>query len=318
MATNILDVTRLSPQLKHPTIFQHFDALREGEHFVIHNDHDPKPLYYQLLGERGNIFNWEYLEEGPQWWKVKIAKKNLSNGEETIGDIAAKDMRKAEVFKEFGLEFCCDGRKSLEEACKDAEVSVEAVNRALENLPQAAAATTPAHDYNTWELDFLSDYIVNIHHRYVRDSAPVLRGLAEKIAEHHGSAHSELYEIREHVGALLDEMQMHQIKEEKILFPFIRQMVQCKKERKPFTNPPFGTIESPVEMMLDDHRSAAAHIHAIAELSGDYTVPADGCESYRLYYHKLEEFDKDLHLHLHLENNILFPKAIKMEKELNG
>jgi regulator of cell morphogenesis and NO signaling len=309
-----LDVTQIEPKLKHPTIFQHFDALQEGEAFVIHNDHDPKPLYYQLLGERGSIFNWDYLEQGPQWWRVKIVKKKLSTGEETVGEIAGKDLRKAEVFKKFGLEFCCDGKKSLKESCEDAGVPVETVTRALESLRKENIPAS--RDYNSWKLDFLADYIVNIHHKYVEDSLPVLTGLSEKIAEHHGEVHPELYEIKKHVDALLAEMQSHQIKEEKILFPFIHQMVQCEREGKSFDNPPFGTIESPVKMMLEDHDVAGEHIHAIERLSQNYLVPADGCESYRLYYHKLHEFDEDLHQHLHLENNILFPKAIKLEKKL--
>ena len=316
METVILDVTQLAPQLKHPTIFQQFDALKEGEAFILHNDHDPKPLYYQLLGERGAIFSWDYLEQGPQWWKIKIAKKNLVGGEETIGEMAAKDLRKAEVFKRYGLEFCCGGQKPLAEACADAGVAVDAVEEALSQLPREAPAQ-PAHDYNKWELDFLSDYIVQVHHRYVREQTPLLRDLAAKIAGHHGPAHEELYAIQTHVEELLTEMQHHQIKEEKILFPFIKQMVQCKQQGVPFAHPPFGTIESPVEMMLEDHRHVADQIHAIARLSSDYTVPADGCESYRLFYHSLEAFDQDLHLHLHLENNILFPKAVRLEKQLH-
>lgn len=238
----------------------------------------------------------------------------LEQEAETVGAIAAKDLRKAEVFRKFGLDFCCGGKKSLEEACTDAGVSVNQVSEALESLPQQPA--NPAQDFNNWSLDFLADYIVNIHHRYVMDSIPALNGLAEKIAQHHGPSHPELHEIRTHVAALLSEMQSHQVKEEKILFPFIRQMVQCEREGKPFAYPPFGTIESPVQMMLADHDEAAAHIHAIETLSDNYQVPADGCDSYRLYYYKLHEFDKDLHQHIHLENNILFPKSVQLEKKL--
>lgn len=313
---NVLDVTRIEPKLKHPTIFQHFDALKEGEAFLIHNDHDPKPLYYQLLGERGDIFVWEYQEQGPQWWKVRISKKKLSTGEDAIGTIAAKDLRKAEVFRKYGLDFCCGGAQSLDEACKQAGVPVEKINAELEALPLQPAA--PDKDFNNWGLDFLTDYIVNIHHKYVTNSIPILSGLSHKITEHHGLAHPVLYEIQQHVSALLAEMQSHQIKEEKILFPFIKQMVQCKKEGRPFAHPPFGTIESPVQMMLEDHQDAAAHLHAIESLSHGYEVPEDGCQSYRLYYQKLKEFDDDLHQHIHLENNILFPKAVTLEKELNN
>lgn len=313
-AIETLDVTQIEPRFKHPTIFQHFDSLKGGEAFVIHNDHDPKPLYYQLLAERGDIFNWDYLKQGPEVWEIKIAKKELKE-EETVGEMAAKDLRKATVFKSFGIDFCCDGKKPLSEACKEAGVSEDEVREALEHLPAKSSAGRQM-DFDNWQLDFLADYIVNIHHKYVRDATPMLAGLSEKIAGHHGPHHPELYEVREHVAALLQEMHDHQIKEENILFPFVKQMSQAKREGKPFTFPPFGTIESPVEMMKHDHNEVAAHIHALEKLTDNYAVPSDGCQSYALFYDKLKEMDEDLHVHIHLENNILFPKSIAMEKDL--
>lgn len=315
-AIETLDVTQIEPRYKHPTIFQHFDDLNEGEAFVIHNDHDPKPLYYQLMAERGDIFDWDYLVQGPDVWEIKIAKKKLGKGEETVGEIAAKDLRKAEVFKKFGIDFCCHGKVPLKEACENAGVSEEDVKYALEHLPLNSGGRQM--DFDNWQLDFLADYIVNIHHKFVRDSAPILNGLSAKIASVHGDHHPELFEVQEHITALLQEMQEHQKKEETILFPFIKQMAQCKREGKPFTYLPSGTIENPVEMMMHDHNEAAAHIHAMEKLSDNYTVPADGCQSYALYYNKLNELDNDLHVHIHLENNILFPKSVAMEKDLSN
>ncbi|HEX5554183.1 MAG TPA: iron-sulfur cluster repair di-iron protein [Chitinophagaceae bacterium] len=313
---NTLDVTQIAPKLKHPTIFQHFDALQEGEAFIIRNDHDPKPLYYQLLGERGDIFTWEYLMQGPAIWLIKIARKNPGSGAETIGSIAAGDLRKAEIFKKFGLEFCCGGQKSLTEACAEAGVSEQQVQAELENLGKAPLK--PQMDFNHWDLDFLADYIVNIHHKYLTDASPMLNDLSQKITQHHGGAHPELHEIAQHLTALLGEMRSHQIKEEKVLFPFIKQLVQCSREGKSAGNPPLGTLESPVQTMLDEHQSVAGHLHAMENLSGHYEVPVDGCESYRLYFHKLREFDEDLHQHIHLENNILFPKSVDLEKALTN
>lgn len=167
----VLNVTLIEPKLKHPTIFKHFDALKEGASFQILNDHDPKPLYYQLLGERGNIFSWEYLEQGPQWWRVQIRKNDLQNGE-TVGEIAAKDLRKAEVFKKYGIDFCCGGKKSLQQACEEKGLDVEIVEAELEAAPQAT--TTSANNYNLWEPDFLADYIYNQHHIYYYNEVPVL------------------------------------------------------------------------------------------------------------------------------------------------
>ncbi len=311
----VLNVTELEPRLKHPTIFQYFDNLEEGEAFIIHNDHDPLPLYYQLKSLKGDIFTWEYLKRGPEVFEIKITKKVFSKKEEeTVGEIAAKDLRNAEIFRKFGLEFCCDGKKTLQESCKDAGVSVDEVEKALKSLSEEKPGA--AQDYNNWNLDFLADYIVNVHHKFVRDAAPMLRDLADKIAGHHGSAHPELFEIKQHVDALLAELESHQEKEEKVLFPFIHEMVKHESEGKPLAPAPTGSLDNPVEMLEHEHEEVGKHVHAIEELSGGYEVPADGCGSYRLYYSKLQELDKDLHQHLHLENNILFPKSIKLEKQL--
>ena len=115
----IINVPLIEPRLKHPTIFEKFDAMPEGQSLVILNDHDPKPVYYQLLGERGNVFNWEYLEQGPELWRVRITKKITGAGEETLGEIATKDLRKAEIFKKYGLDFCCGGKKTVKQACAE-------------------------------------------------------------------------------------------------------------------------------------------------------------------------------------------------------
>lgn len=311
--TLTLDVTRIEPRLKHPTIFETFDQLAEGADFIIYNDHDPKPLYYQLLAERGDIFTWEYLEQGPDAWRIRIAKKRLEAGE-SVGEIAAGDLRKAEVLRKFGIDFCCGGKRTLAEACGEAGVPESEVAGALAKLGEAPAS--PDRDFNHWDLDFLADYIVNVHHRYVMDSFPMLSELSQKIRDVHGRAHPELQDLYHHVTDLLTEMRSHQIKEERVLFPFIRQMAVAAREHKPAGNPPFGTVESPVQMMIDDHREAAEHLKAIEKLTDNYQVPSDGCESYRLYFYKLKEFNENLLQHLHLENNILFPKSVALEKAL--
>src|SRR5690606_20252059 len=142
---DILDVTVIEPRFKHPTIFNKFDSLEPGQSFVIHNDHDPKPLYYQLLGERGNIFQWEYLLSGPEYWEVKISKNSADKGP-TVGDIAAKDYRKAEVFKKFGIDFCCGGKKTTKEACE--EVGITEAELEAELLKVENSKKSPSQDYN--------------------------------------------------------------------------------------------------------------------------------------------------------------------------
>ena len=181
-AENILNVTLLEPRLKHPTIFNHFDELLEGESLTIHNDHDPKPFYYQLLGERGNIFTWEYLEQGPEWWKVKISKRITGEEDETLGQIAAKDLSKARIFKKYGLDFCCGGKKTVKEACKEKGLDVTKIEQELQQTDRLPGFRPLP--YNEWSLDFLADYIVNTHHSYVVKNLPDIRAYATKVLKY--------------------------------------------------------------------------------------------------------------------------------------
>jgi regulator of cell morphogenesis and NO signaling len=145
--SEVIDVTKIEPRLKHQTIFNSFDALAEGKAILIHNDHDPKPLYYQLLAERGNIFSWAYIASGPAIWEVEIRKNDGGDNVETIGEIAAKDLRKAEVFKKYGLDFCCGGKKPLEDACKEKGLDVIKIKQELENTISLTNASAQ-HDCN--------------------------------------------------------------------------------------------------------------------------------------------------------------------------
>ncbi|MGV3760855.1 iron-sulfur cluster repair di-iron protein [Parapedobacter sp.] len=306
--TAVLDVTQIEPRLKHPTIFEHFDALEQGESFIIHNDHDPRPLYYQLLGERGNIFTWDYLESGPETWQVQIAKP-AAEAEETVGEIAAKDMRKAEVFKKLGIDFCCGGKKTLKEAVAEVGLTEAQVKEELERS-EAAGSGQATHDFDSWDLGFLADYIYNVHHKYVRESGPVIEQLAEKVASRHGAVHPELFELSKGLKGLIADMYNHQQKEERVLFPAIKTL-EANGEPGQMT----VGIEGPVHMMEAEHDSAGDELKALRKLTKDYDLPADACNSYTYLFDKIKEFENDLFQHIHLENNILFPKALKLEKE---
>lgn len=312
---NILDVTLLDPREKHPTIFQRFAELAPGETLTIHNDHDPKPLYYQMLGELGNIFVWEYIEEGPMWWKVILTRRAEGEKDETLGEIAAKDLRKAAVFKKYGLDFCCGGKKTVKEACAEKGIDVTKVEQELREAKENPAERRPL-PYHDWEPGFLADYIVNTHHSYVKNTIPDLRTYSEKVARVHGKQHPELLEMNTLVSKICDEMTDHMPKEEHILFPFIKELAKAKKNKTPLERPGFGTVENPVRMMEDEHDVAGRILEKIRELSHDYTLPEDACGSYKLLFKMLEEFEGDLFIHIHLENNILFPKALEIEKDL--
>lgn len=305
-----IDVTVLEPRMKHPAIFDAFDDITHGETVVIHNDHDPKPLYYQLLGERGNCFSWTYLSNGPEVWEVEIKKNEQSA--ETVGEIASKDMRKAALLKKLGIDFCCGGKKSLEDACEEKGLDVLRVKQELENTTHTSAAG-PQLDFNSWALTFLADYIINVHHKYVKEATPMLLELSDKVANHHGGNNPALVILRNKTHELLRELNTHLKKEEQILFPYIK-----KLEAEGFGNipvPGFGTIKNPIWMMESDHDIAGTLAKEIRVITNDYTVPADACNSTGLLFHKLEEFENDLLQHIHLENNILFPKAVELEKQ---
>ncbi len=312
---NFLDVTVLEPRQKHPTIFARFDELTDGESLFIHNDHDPKPLYYQLLGERGNVFTWEYVAEGPEVWEVNITKKVTGEKDETLGEIAAKDLRKAEVFKKYGLDFCCGGKKTVKEACAEKGLDVTKVEKELQHADKSVSDMRPL-PYNDWSMSFLADYIVNTHHSYVKKLIPDLETYSEKVARVHGKQHPELLEIHQLVKDVSDEMAPHMIKEENILFPFIKQLDSNDSNVAGQQHHAFKSVESPIDMMEHEHEIVGRKMEEIRELSHNYTVPEDGCASYAYLFKSLDEFEKDLHVHVHLENNILFPKALAKEKTL--
>ncbi len=303
---NFIDVTLLEPRLKHPTIFRKFDELGDGEELLISNDHDPKPLYYQLLGERGNSFKWIAEEDGPERWVIRIIKSR--EDDKTVGEIVASDWRKAEVFRKFGIDFCCGGKKSLTEACRESNVDIRRVEEALDRV--AGPVGSRPLPFNEWKADFLADYIVNTHHSYVRQSLPELNAYAYKVATVHGEFHPELKEVHNLVQLLSDELLSHLHKEESILFPYIKELVAGRKQT---TSCNFGSVSNPISVMEHEHDSAGEIISQIRQMTSGYKVPTDACASYTLLFQMLEEFESDLHTHIHLENNILFPKALAIE-----
>ncbi|WP_243697342.1 iron-sulfur cluster repair di-iron protein [Flaviaesturariibacter aridisoli] len=309
-----LHVSIIEPRLKHPTIFRYFDELAPGDAFRILNDHDPKPLYYQLIAERGNVFAWTYLEQGPDNWLVEIRKLATADGP-TVGEIAAKDLRKAEVFRKYGIDFCCGGRKSLKQTCAEKGLDLAAVEAELE---ASAGSAAPAENYDGWDLGFLADYIYNKHHRYYYDEAPAIGDLLEKVAGHHGHALPELLDLRAAWTILSNELQTHFAKEEKVVFPFIKALVQARDSgdhealRRQFS------LREPLQMMEADHEAAGELLAGMRSCTFGYRRPEGACNSVNLLYTKLEGLEADLHRHIHLENNILFPKALQLEKELRG
>ena len=307
----ILDVTKLEPKLKHPTIFEWFDALLPGEFFILENDHDPKPLYYQMLGQLGPVFSWQYTEQGPVWWKVVIQKNKTD--EPTLGDIAAKDIRKAEAMKKLGIDFCCGGKKTVGQAASEAGIEADVLEKALQEAENNNAASNNAFD--KWDSDFLANYIYNQHHKYFYENRDSILQLTAKVKEVHGKNHPELIQLSDLVEKLFNELKIHFYKEEKELFPYIKELVVYKKEGiRPLSQ--IVIAQGPLAMMEMEHEAAGDILKTIRSTVNNYQLPDSACNSFRLLYAKLKDLESDLHQHIHLENNILFPKALQLEKEL--
>ena len=312
---NILNVTALEPRLKHPRIFQEFDSLIPGAAFIITNDHDPKPLYYQMQKERGQTFGWEYMENGPEVWKVKITKALIGQGEESIGEIVAKDYRTAQVFKNFGIDFCCGGKKTVAAVCLTKGIDAEKVNQALNAISKAAPAAE--NDYLKWDMGFLADFIVNTHHQYIRDNTAFITELANKVAKVHGNSHPEAIKVAEIFTGVAQDLMLHIVKEERVLFPFIKELATVRKNGGVMQEISFGEVSNPIHMMEAEHEQAGEDMAQIRSLTNNFKLPEDACASYTILYKMLAEFEDDLHRHVHLENNVLFPKAIATERNFS-
>ena len=231
--------------------------------------------------------------------------------EKTIGDFVAENFRTAEDFKKYNIDFCCKGGSTVEEACDKKKVSPEEIYKELEEVANRKSEDI---DFNSWPLDLLADYVEKTHHRYVEEKSAMLIPYLNKLCKVHGERHPELFEINELFIGSAQDLAAHMKKEELILFPFIKQMVEAKKNGEPLPAPRFGTVENPVAMMKHEHEAEGERFVKIAELTNNYEFPDDACGTYQVTYRMLEDFQNDLHKHIHLENNILFPKAIAMEK----
>lgn len=232
----------------------------------------------------------------------------------TLGDIVANNYKAASVFEKFGLDFCCMGNQTLEEACSASNVDSAAVNAALQDLAQEGNDQT---NFNQWPLDLLADYIYNRHHKYIEEKTPLIKGYLDKICTVHGQRHPELLEIRKIFKETSGELAKHLKKEELMLFPYIKRMVKARQDGIRLKSPLFDSVQSPIQMMKTDHLDEGEQLRKMSALSNQYTPPADACSTYTVTYRMLDEYEKDIHVHIHLENNILFAKSLLLEDELS-
>jgi regulator of cell morphogenesis and NO signaling len=246
----------------------------------------------------------------------ELAKTETTMNElvsKTLAEIVKENLHSAIVFEEYGLDFCCRGNRSLKNACDEKEIDMKVIVNELEKL---SGSDNGLQNIDDWDLSFLIDYIINNHHQYVRRMIPIISLHSDKVASVHSKNHPETLKIADFFLAVREELQKHMIKEERMLFPYIKQLDYAKKNNEQIAAPPFGTIRNPMMMMESEHKSAGDAMYNIRELSVNYNPPADACNTFKALYSEFKEFEADLHKHIHLENNILFPKSIKLEGEL--
>lgn len=236
--------------------------------------------------------------------------------ERTVGSIVAEDYRAAAALARHGIDFCCKGGRTVEEVCRvkniDPNELEQAILAELERDPQFG------EDLQNWPLHRLTDHVEKVHHDYVNSRTPILLQYLNKLCKVHGERHPELFEIEEEFRASAHAMAAHMKKEELLLFPFIKQLESADEEGRPMPHPHFGTVTNPVTVMMHDHDAEGERFRRIKELSYGYANPPDGCVTYATAMSMLSEFEADLHLHVHLENNILFPRTIQLEQRMTS
>ena len=233
--------------------------------------------------------------------------------EKTVRELALEEPGAARVFEGLGIDYCCGGKQTLEQACRAASVPVDQVVAALDSARGSANSAVAETNWQGAPLSDLIAHIKSTHHQYTRQEIARLGPLLDKVCSVHGSNHPELFELRTIFQGLAAELTTHLMKEEMVLFPCIERMEESVLQHEPILPPPFGSVQNPVSMMEHEHDSAGNALRTLRANSNGYTAPPDGCVSFQTLYKTLAEFEADLHQHIHLENNILFPRAIALE-----
>ena len=233
----------------------------------------------------------------------------------TIGEYVAEDFRTAAIFSKHGIDFCCKGDRTLEDVCHKKDLELEVLENEIASILESKNDT--GIDFKAWSTDLLIDYIEKTHHRYVEEKTPVILQFLDKLCKVHGERHPELFEINTLFKIGSGVLAQHMKKEELILFPFVKTMFKALEENAEIEQPQFGTVNNPIAMMMDEHENEGERFRRISELSNHYAPPEDACNTYKVTFSMLQEFEQDLHKHIHLENNILFPKAKTMEERFS-
>jgi regulator of cell morphogenesis and NO signaling len=230
----------------------------------------------------------------------------------TIRDIALENPAATRVFEEYKIDYCCGGGRKFGDACRTAGVAPEVVSHKIDQLFIPEEFVSPA----SMGLVELIDHILEKHHVFTKLEIARLSPLMEKVRAKHGPQHAQLYGLAIAFTELSDDLTPHMEKEEKVLFPFVRQLVMSDANKVSIPRPPFRTVKNPVQLLMVEHDRDGQILKKMRDISGDYVLPEDACPSFGALYHGLVELERDLHRHIHLENNVLFPAAVKLEQKV--
>jgi regulator of cell morphogenesis and NO signaling len=240
----------------------------------------------------------------------------MINSSMTVREVAIELPQSTRVFEKLKIDYCCGGNRPLTEACASIGLEVSEILGMLESLSQSETRDHGAVDFQKLSLTELITHILDTHHVFTKQEMARLELLSQKVISAHGANHSELHRVGALVDTLCADLKPHMFKEEQILFPYIFGLVQAASQNRAAPFAPFGTINNPVRMMMIEHDTVGEILRDLRATTADYTTPADACISYRTFYEALEAFEKDLHQHIQLENNILFPRAIELEAQM--
>ncbi len=228
-----------------------------------------------------------------------------------VADIVKESFKTAPVLENHKIDFCCGGNITFSEACEKASVSVNELIPKLDSVMQEE--DFDSRFIQSLDLDQLADYIEKRHHSFVKEKIPFLKAKLEKLSNVHGDNHPELHEVKTMFDESAGKLSMHLMKEELVLFPQVRKLVKARKGEEVDLSRLEG-VDSPIKVMLAEHDAEGDRFKTISEITNGYTTPDDGCNTYEVTMRTLQEFEEDLHRHIHLENNILFPEAIRLEE----
>jgi|SaaInlV_120m_DNA_2_1039728.scaffolds.fasta_scaffold00934_12 regulator of cell morphogenesis and NO signaling len=246
------------------------------------------------------------MNKNYSFYKMKI------NRHKKVGEIVSENIKAAHVFKKHNIDFCCGGGKEIHKACKQNKIDYSKIKKEL----LAVNDVRKKYDYDSWDLNRLIDHIVDFHHKYVNESIIQIREYGKKVSKVHGHHYKEVIKIGKAFNELANELINHMNKEEILLFPYIKRLNDAKNDIEIEKNLVFRSVINPINMMEYEHKYASQIVKKIKKLSSNYKAPTESCNTHKAFYSKLEEFEKDLFIHIHLENNILHPKAINLERKL--